>query len=223
MHEGITSMSDKHIFTTAAGVEIPLNPIPPLQGQMVEQAARKKASELYGAHTKPLYTLTTDDGGEETHEHDETTIETDPAAKLAWKQWQECTAKTSAYVNDRLFDFAMLTGTDALLPQDESWIEMQTYLGIEVPEQSTARRAHYIKTELLRTTGDLIGIQNAITAISGINQEMLAAARATFSGDAQERGTAGDVDGAPGQEESQLVNQPTLLGTTDSEGLGADA
>lgn len=211
--------NDKHIFTTAAGVEIPLNAIPPMQGQMVEQAARKKAAELYGEPIKPTHIIETDDGGEEIHEHDEETIKSNPEAKRAWDAWQTCLAKTSEYVNARLLDFVMLTGTDALLPEDESWVETQQYLDIDVPEQSTARRAHYIKTELLRTVSDINGIQSAIAAISGINREALAAARATFSRNAQDGRDVGDDDSPAGPEEVELDGEPTILGDADGKGV----
>lgn len=213
----------KHIFTTSAGVEIPLNAIPPMQGQMVEQAARKKAAELFGEPVKPTYTIPTDDGGEEIHEHDEETIKDNPAAQRAWDEWQTCLSKTSEYVNTKLLDFVLLTGTDALLPEDESWIETQQFLGIEVPEQSMARRAHYIKTEVLRTVNDINGIQSAITAISGINQEALAAARATFQRDAQDGREPGNDDGTVGPEEIQLDGEPTILGDADGESVGEDS
>jgi hypothetical protein len=220
--------NDKHIFTTTAGVEIPLRAIPILQAQLVEQAARKEAAKLYGEPVKPTYTIKTDDGGEETHEHDEETIKTNREAKRAWDAWQECLRETNKFVEDRTLNFMFLAGTEAALPESKAWMKRQKFFGVEVPEDDpeddSALLAHYIKTELLRSVDDINGAQRAISAISGINQEMLAAARATFPGDGQGRDGAGGSDGAVAEPQAgQMDGEPALQRTTDGEGLGEDA
>lgn len=217
--------NDKHIFTTSAGVEIPLVAIPVMQGQMVEQSARKAAAKLFGEPVKPTYVLETDDGGEETHEHDEETIKDDPAAKRAWDKWQECLRKTSEYVNTKLLDFALMEGTDAQLPESKAWMKRQRILGIEIPEEdpedNCELRLHYTKSVLLGNPIDIANIQTAIMVISGINQEALEAARATFSRNAQERRDARDDDSPAGPEEVELDGESTILGDADGEGVAS--
>lgn len=217
----------EHIFVTSAGVEIPLVRIPVMQGQMVDQATRKEAAKLYGEPVKPTYTIPTDDGGEEIHEHDEETIKDNPAAQRAWDQWQECIRKTNELVINRMIDFIILEGTDAPLPESKAWMRRQQLLGIEIPEEepedNSALRLHYTKSVLLRTPEDITNLQTAVMTISGMNQEALAAARATFQRHAQNGRDAGNDGGAAGSEEIQLDGEPTVQRDADGEGVGADA
>ena len=181
-----------YTYTSASGYELILNPLPPLQIQLVRDAAIKEAEKLYGERLgKPTYTIGTDDGAEETHEHDEATIAQDPEAKKAWDAWQAQEAQIDAFANEKIMRFILLRGVSFEMPESDDWMEMQKYFGIDVPETGLDRRFHYIQTEVIGSVTDLTGLMSRIMEISGVDEETVAAAQATFRDTLGEQGRAG--------------------------------
>lgn len=189
--------NSKKVYTyqTATGRELILNPLPPLQIQLVRDAAVKEAERKFGERLyKPTYTLDTGDGATETHEHDEATIAQDPEAKRAWDAWQAQEAQFDAYSNDKIMRFILLRGISFEMPADDEWMEMQAYFGIDVPEAGLDRRFHYIQTEIIGSVTDLTALMSEIMKISGVDEETVAAAQATFRDTLVEPGRAGTSD-----------------------------
>lgn len=182
MSARITHMS-QHTYTTPTGVTVGITAIPQLQVEMVRANAivawQKENGEL---PSKPTYTITTADGAEETHEHDETTIAEDPIAKLAWDHWLRQHELCDAEVNGKVMDFFLLRGIKADLPTGNEWIEQQAYFGLTVPDDPIERRLHYIRTEVLSGPADIGEIMTRIMELSGTPQEVVERAKATFRG-----------------------------------------
>ena len=193
----MSNNNSKKIYTyqAASGYELILNPLPPLQIQLVRDAAIKEAEKTYGERLgKPTYTINTDDGASETHEHDEATIAQDPEAKQAWDAWQAQEAQIDAFANEKIMRFILLRGVSFEMPEADDWIEMQQYFGIDVPEPGLDRRFHYIQTEIIGSVTDLTGLMSKIMEISGVDEETVAAAQATFRDTVGEQGRAGAIE-----------------------------
>lgn len=168
-------------YTTPTGITVELSAIPQLQVEMVRSKAMADWQAEHGElPSKPTYTITTADGAEETHEHDETTIAEDPAAKIAWDTWQNKHALCEAFVSEKVMDFFMLRGIKVEMPASDEWIDQQGYFGITVPDQPVARRLHYIRTEVLSGPADIGEIMTKIMSLSGTPQEVVDQAAATF-------------------------------------------
>lgn len=180
------------LYTTTTGQTVELMPLPPLQIQMVQQAASREADEKFGpVPPKPTYTLTTADGAEETHEHDETTVAADPEAKKLWDEWQRLGQTHEAFTNEKVMRFFLLRGVKVDLPEGGEWEQMQKYFGLSVPEDPIERKLHYIQTELLGSLDDITGMMTSIMELSGVAPEVVEAAKETF------RGAVGDTEGEP--------------------------
>lgn len=174
-------MSSNNTYTTPTGITVELSAIPQLQVEMIRSKTMADWQKEHGQlPDKPTYTITTADGATEVHEHDETTIQDDPEAKLAWDTWQRMRAECEAYVNAKIMDFFMLRGIKVALPPDDGWIKQQEYFGIEVPGDPVERRLHYIRTEVLSGPTDIGDIMTQIMALSGTPQEVVEQAKATF-------------------------------------------
>jgi len=185
-----------YTFETVTGDILELNPLPPLQIQLVRDAARKEAAKLYGEPLdKPTYTLETADGATETHEHDETTIVGDEEATRAWRAWQKQTENFDAFANERIMKFILLRGISFQMPENDDWVDMQAFFGVEVPTDPLERKFHYIQTEIIGSVTDLTGLMSRIMEISGVDEEMIAAAQATFRNTLEEQGRP-DTGGA---------------------------
>lgn len=171
----------QHTYTTPTGITVGLTAIPQLQVEMVRSNAVAAWQEKHGKlPDKPTYTITTADGAEETHEHDETTIAEDPEAKIAWDNWQLQHDLCDTEVNGKVMDFFLLRGIKADLPANDEWIKQQAYFGLTVPEDPVERRLHYIRTEVLSGPADIGDIMTKIMELSGTPQEVVERAKATF-------------------------------------------
>lgn len=168
-------------YTTARGIELEVIPIPPMQVEMVGQAARKAwAAENGQVPEKPKYSIALPGGGEEWHEHDEVTIEDDPEAAALWKEWQDKTQSLEDAVNEQTMNFLLLKGTKLDVSVDDDWATMQKYFGIDIPEDPIELRLHYLRTEVLSGQDDILGLLTAIMQATGVKEDLVEAARATF-------------------------------------------
>lgn len=164
-------------YTTERGVEIGITPIPLLLDQ------------IRNAHERPEVPTYTENlaGGE--HEVELTEQEMDAAKehnpawyeehREAWEAYQELWAASEAALNERLLDAIALKGVKFDMPEDDTWIEEQAFLGVNVPEGVIERRIHYFKTEILGGTKEIIRIM-ALASGADVNEEVLARAVDSF-------------------------------------------
>jgi hypothetical protein len=127
---------------------------------MVKEAVRKEF-EAKGEQTLPP-TYTVIGAGEVSHQepHDETTLETDED-RAAWKNYQDTLARLTVETNNRVMKVWM-TGLRIDLPEDDNWLQVQKWFGVNVPENPMDLRYHYITTEILRSPEDLFTVLNDI-------------------------------------------------------------
>lgn len=198
-------MSNK-VFTTSAGVEIGVQPVPPLLVEKVRAAAAASVE----VPPVPTYLVELGDGTQVPAEHDATTLETD-ADKAAWSAYDRALKQRESVSGTKTMELFLIKGT-TISPPDDDWAAEQAYFGVVVPEDPAGRKLHYIQTELLNTTGDIQGLMGAIVAASGIDPEVITAAQATFQRNVrQEENAAGGTDRAAQAESAgALVHQPAV-------------
>lgn len=211
-------------YTTALGTTVKIRPIPPYLVAEVELAQRKKAEELYPAPPKPTYEVTDAGGGVQTFEHDEKSVSTDEE-RAALAAWQAATQAQANYAAGKVSEFMFNRGLVVDMPPDDSWAKEQEAWGVVVPTDPKERRDHYIKTEVLAGKDDIGEILVAIMAATGVAQEAVDTARATFRGELRQGQRAISPDSGPipvGQARPALDDGAAVQGTTDGQSLGLD-
>lgn len=166
---------ERFTYTTAGGKVVNLKPVPPLQAQMVRDAAHKAAIKEYGEPVKPTYKTEAD----EVFEHDPTTLTTDEE-KAAWLEYKRIEAAVDAAVSEKMLRFFLYHGVDAKPQDDGQWEAEQRFFGIEVPDDPIERKVHYIQSELIFAASDIQGITTKLLEMAGVRPEVVEAATATF-------------------------------------------
>jgi hypothetical protein len=201
-------------YTTERGVTIGWVPIPFLLDQI---RASFRASEP----PRPTYTETIIDAeGREHSQEREITLQDAEAAREhnpewwaehadAWAQYQADLQAWTQRLNDKIWDAVALESLQVDLPEDGAWIDKQErFLDLQVPDDPTARRLHYIRTEIIGGIRDYVKL-TALANGSDIEEADLAIAEDSFryllqgrlaAGLAQtrRRGAVAVVDESPG-------------------------
>lgn len=173
-------MATEMLFVTTEGLQIPLRPISLQQLELVRIKATEEADKLYGKPKKPTYEQEVFGGEKEVHEHNESTLEK-PEDYAAWDAYEAHLKKFNDHVNNRVRDFILLTGTTIDMPEDASWMEMQRYFGIDIPEDHPLKtKSHWLATEAIRTVQDIQGISDQILAVSGVDERLKQASVNSF-------------------------------------------
>jgi len=161
-------------FIFSNGKEVETKAVSPLLLQ--------KVNESTPLPKPPTYTTVTVAGVEETHDHDETTIGEEDRA--VWNQYLVDLEEAKVLVQERRMNIFFSRGLQFSVPEagepGGEWIEEQEYAGIVVPENRVARKVHYVETELISTLKDIPGLMNAIMKESGVSQEVIDTAGASF-------------------------------------------
>lgn len=173
--------NDPRLFMTSGGKQIELSMLPPLQAQMVQDAAQKEAVKLYGEAVRPTYET---EAGEELP-HDKDSLQTDEE-RAAWAKYQEILQQHQAHVSEKMLRFFLYYGVKADPDKDEGWQERQRFFGIEIPDDPIARKIHYIQSELIFSADDLQEITRRVMTLGGVRPEVVDAAAATFSDSARD-------------------------------------
>ncbi len=173
-------------FTTSAGVQIGVQPVPPLLVEKVRAAAAASVT----VPPVPTYLVELGDGTQVPAEHDATTLETDEE-KAAWSAYEKATKERESVAGTKTMELFLIKGT-TIVPPDDDWAAEQAYFGVSVPTDPAGRKLHYIQTELLNTVDDIQGLMAAIVDASGIDPEVVTAAKATFRGGVRQETDAAD-------------------------------
>lgn len=165
--EGPTSLSYNTVkencmneYITVNGDTIKLRPI--------SSKVRDALAAKYLPPAKPTYTITNVSGDAETHEHDESTLETDQD-KAAWEQYKKDLEKAGLVYSEIVVQTYVKFGTNykEFVPADNTgWAELQEEMGVVVPKEPNARQMHYFLTEILTSDSDLRNIMADVRALS---------------------------------------------------------
>ena len=120
-------------------------------------------------------------GVTEIHEHDEKTIETDEE-KALWAQYIKNSEDAQTRYNLALTRTVLLRGLQVEMPSDESWIKQQELIGLDVPKEETAKRLHWLETEVIGGVQDMEAIMLGVMKASGVPEELLASIADSFRG-----------------------------------------
>jgi len=193
-------------FTTSAGVQIGVQPVPPLLVEKVRAAAAASVE----VPPIPTYMVVIGENTEVPAEHDATTLETDED-KAAWTRYEKALKQRESVSGTKTMELFLIKGT-TIEPPNDDWAAEQAYFGVTVPEDPAGRKLHYIQTELLNTTDDISGLMSAIVAASGIDPEVITAAKATFRGDVRpaEHAAGGTDRAAQAESAGAMVHESAV-------------
>lgn len=165
-------------YTTERGKVIGIIPIPLLLDKV--QAAHPMPK-------RPTYTETLAGGGTqdvEIGDSDATAwAASDPDGwaehATKWEAYQVAVAERADKVNDAIWKAILRKSITVEMPEDDEWIEDQRDLGIEVPDDPKELKAHYIWTECIGGTRDIIRI-TALANGADLTEEALHIAEESF-------------------------------------------
>lgn len=164
------------VFLKEKGIKLTCFGIPPLA-----MAGIQKSFET--DHPKPqapTYEFDAFGGEVIIKEHDETSLTTDEE-KEAYQTYQDDLAEWSNQLNNRLLDFFFVHGAD-LEVDDEitaEWDEMLSYY-TAVPQSKIEKKLVYLKNFVLVDKDQVGQFTKTVMALTGVEQESLAAAEALF-------------------------------------------
>lgn len=173
-------------YTTSKGTKIELRPISLMLINKIESGVRKEYEARGEPVMPPTYEVEVAGGGKIVQYHDETTLvvegddEKTAANREAWNKHLLALAKMRNEVRDAQ-TAVILEGIIFEMPT--GWEERHRRLHVEVPEDPTDKRLHYIQTELLVTPEELTNVIGEIMILSSAGaakEEDIAAARRTF-------------------------------------------
>lgn len=167
-------------YTTTRGVEVEFLPIPLLLEKLQSQHPQPQP---------PTYTVKTATGNVEVHPHDETTLETD-ADRQAWQEYLQQAAAAKRKLDLALMRLIMLRGIKVLTEPAPDWAEEQEFIGIEVPTDPRQRRMHWLETEVFANQTDYMAIVTGVMEASGVPEEVIQDAEATFRGPVEQDSAA---------------------------------
>ena len=207
------------VFTTAAGREIGIQPVPPL---LIEEV-RLRAQQTVEVPPKPTYEVELPDGSKMTYEHDEQSVTT-AEEKAAWSKYQAALTRQSQVAATKVMELFMAKGTTVDVTGE--WRELQEYFEIKLPENPIALKIHFLRTELLTTTDDINNLMASIMEASGIDRTVLEAAQNSFRRILRQEqnaisGTGGEVQ--PAEAGRQMVHVAEVSRDGDGEGVAPNA
>jgi hypothetical protein len=201
--------------------------------RLAQIAVEKKYRDRGEPLSPPTYTVELPNGGEETHVHDEVSIEQvgDPEVnKEAWNAYKRALSRLTYEKFDVQLRLFMQEGIDI----DEEfgspkWEEAQKGWGIEIPEGPAEKCRHFLLTEVLKTPDDMAGFMRNCLKLSqkgDVDEEAVEAFvqffRNLLSFTSGRHFRRRDAATRTESGEGPLDAQPGVLEVDDGEGVGTD-
>lgn len=164
---------ERRTYTTSRGYEVEFLSIPNLMVKLTAQFPDPPA---------PTYTVELAGGGTETHVHDETTLETEED-RAAWTAYKTAVAKHTADVFQAQMRLCLLRGIKVLNEDPHAvaaWVTEQELIGFTIPTEPSARRLHWLETEVVNNGEDFIQILAGVSRASGIAEEAVSSLESSF-------------------------------------------
>lgn len=174
-------------YTTERGVPIEVRPVPLLLDK-IRQAHPEPPAPTYTEHLAggAVQDVTITPAMAEawrTQDPDGWALHAD-----AWAAYQAAVDKRTEVLNDVLWRAVMAKAVVVEVPSGGDWEREQASYGITVPSNPTERKAHYIWTEVIGGTKDILRIM-ALAAGANLTEEQVADAEASFWDTLQRPGT----------------------------------
>jgi len=177
--------SEKETYTTNDGVTLETIAVSPFLLEKVRQSVFDRLRNDGILIDCPTYEVKTAAGNIEIHEHNERTA-ADPATaekeKELWVKYQAGLKRASTEASEKVTEALLLRGVKFDIPKDNGWKEEQEFLGIPIPEKAHELKLHYLTTELITSPADIIRLIAVVARHTGVSEEALAAAEASFRG-----------------------------------------
>ena len=179
-------------YTTSTGKKIVLHGLPPMMVERLQAQYDARKPKI------PTYIIIDIAGTEEIHDHNITTLEVegDPVEteknKKLWDEYVKGTAAIDKESSEAMMRMIMLRGVYVSdYDENGSWIDEQEFLGLTIPSDTSARRYHYVQTEIIGDANDLNTIMTIVMKLSGIPEEYLREAEHLFQSAMEEAASQG--------------------------------
>lgn len=159
-------------FTNSIGNKFILQGLPPL--------TMPSLMESISFPNKPTYSITTATGEIETHEHDETTLQT-PEDYDAWSKYEEDKQKAEQELSNRMLNCILIEGVT--LPEGidfTRWEKRQKLMGLSIPEDEEEKLLQYKKNEVIRSADDIRELMRLVMELTGVTQEVVELTKKSF-------------------------------------------
>lgn len=146
------------------------------------QKIKESVAERYNL-VKPTYTVSLAGGGKQVFDYDEESIndaKTPQADKNKWNEYELAFEAMQAEMNEKAMAYVFCEGVECEI--DSEWLELQEWLGIELPKNKFDLKVRYVTTELLRTPQEIRSAMLEIMRISvkGVDDSAIKAAEGSF-------------------------------------------
>jgi len=137
----------------------------------------------------PTYAIQLPSGVSQVFQYDQEGIN-DPGTpeedKILWQQHLDDVAEFNAEFSNASINMMLYNGVECEI--DESWIDEQRWLGIEIPDNKFDLKVHYLQTEVFKTPMELQQVIQDIMLLStkGVDQDAIDAAMRSFRGEKEE-------------------------------------
>lgn len=216
----------QHSFVTEDGREYPIRSISLMDFKEVENGIVAEWKERGEYPEIPTYQVEIAGGDKISYPLSETLLDTpDPIEsarrKAAWAVYSEAMDRLAAEQSKALLAI-ILDGLDVQLPADDTWIARRKKRHIHIPENVLSDPdellQYYKMSEILKTPGDIVGLQQEILILSSsgkVDRAAVEAAGDTFLRQLQDIGKGeGNTAKRPRQKtrSGQVGAQPDILG-----------
>lgn len=190
-------------YTTERGIEIGITPIPLLLEQ-VRDAHQHPPAPTYQETTASGATRDVEMVAEDMEAAKQHNPDWYAQHAEVWEAYQAERETSDAKLNEKLLNTIALKAVKVDMPDDDTWAEEQEYLGLEVPDSPLARRIHYVRTEVIGGTKDIIRIM-ALASGAEVSEEVLARAEGSFRDFLRNNLTTGLADQA-----GEMAGEPAV-------------
>jgi len=170
-------------FVTSLGVTVHVSPLPPLLPDVVRNMVEEDwAIANKPMPSKPTYTTTNVAGDEQVHEHDEKSLTTEED-KQAWAVYQATQTRFDEEVMTRTFEEHARNGIRFEI--DPAW--PNRYKRLRPPKDDEAElRWFYTRVAVIGSREDVLQIMTIASRLTGVDEQLINAAEATFRGAVEE-------------------------------------
>lgn len=172
---------DVRVYVTSTGISVKCKGIPQLLLDKIQASVEKPEP--------PKYKITAAGGDEIWEPHTPDTLETEEDKKLYANYLSQLSA-AETIINERMFKAVAMKGVEVELPEDTSWIDMQRFLGVIIPDDPLELKFLYVQTEVIGNTDDMMEITQLVMQETGVSEEALVEARKSFPSSVQRKPAA---------------------------------
>lgn len=130
----------------------------------------------------PTYTAELADGSKVLYEHDAKSLETEEE-KALWAARENALRQQEQVASLQVLDLLLARGlqVDEKILTEGRWRSLQTRFHVALPKDLIDLQIHYIRTEIVIVPSDINDLMTMIMEASGIDGNLLQAAKNTFS------------------------------------------